>query len=146
VSSAADGFNPDQSECSVLGVGIDLVDIERLRAALVRQPSLRHRLFTDHELELAQNNPAAQNDSAAQLAMFFAAKESVMKALGRGMSSMDFTEIELQSTQLAQQMLQLSGRAAALAAEVGVESWQLTMTHTTVMAQALVLGLGNSHT
>lgn len=136
----------------MLGVGIDLVDIERLRAALVRQPSLRHRLFTDHELELAQNNPvaqnnpAAQNDPAAQLAMFFAAKESVMKALGRGMSSMDFTEIELQSTQLAQQMLQLSGRAAALAAEVGVDSWQLTMTHTAEMAQALVLGLGNSHT
>ncbi|CAB4764545.1 unannotated protein [freshwater metagenome] len=124
----------------MLGVGIDLVEIERLRAALARQPSLRHRLFTDHELELAQSDPAVQ------LAMFFAAKESVMKVLGRGMSSMDFTEIELQSTQSSEQMLQLSGRAAVRAAQVGVESWQLTMTHTTEMAQALVLGLAHPRT
>ena len=136
----------------MLGVGIDLVEIERLRAALVRQPSLRHRLFTDHELELAQSDPAVPSDPAlpsdpaVQLAMFFAAKESVMKVLGRGMSSMDFTEIELQSTQSSEQMLQLSGRAAVRAAQVGVESWQLTMTHTTEMAQALVLGLAHPRT
>ena len=69
-----------------------------------------------------------------------------MKVLGRGMSSMDFTEIELQSTQSSEQMLQLSGRAAVRAAQVGVESWQLTMTHTTEMAQALVLGLAHPRT
>ena len=131
----------DLPEGSIRGVGIDLVQISRLDAALIRQPSLQQRLFTAREYESAHSPTDGQVEPAAQLAMFFAAKESVMKALGRGIDSMAFTEIEVRRATENVWGLNLSGRAALLAAEVGVETWHLSMAHTASMAQALVLGL-----
>lgn len=126
---------------SIRGVGIDLVQISRLDAALTRQPSLQQRLFTTQEHESAHSLTAGQVEPVAQLAMFFAAKESVMKALGRGIDSMAFTEIEVRRATDNPWGLNLSGRAALLAGQVGVNTWHLSMTYTPAMAQALVLGL-----
>jgi holo-[acyl-carrier protein] synthase len=126
---------------SIRGVGIDLVQISRLDAALARQPSLQQRLFTTREYESAHSLTAGQVEPVAQLAMFFAAKESVMKALGRGIDSMAFTEIEIGRATDTPWGLTLSGRAALLAGQVGVKTWHLSMTYTPAMAQALVLGL-----
>ena len=126
---------------SIRGVGIDLVQISHLDAALTRQPSLQQRLFTTREYESAHSLTAGQVEPVAQLAMFFAAKESVMKTLGRGLDSMAFTEIEIGRTTDSSWGLTLSGRAALLAGQVGVNTWHLSMTYTPAMAQALVLGL-----
>jgi len=130
-----------QPQSLVFGVGIDLVQVDRLSAALVRQPSLRYRLFTSQEWGFAHRSNAGADDSSAQLAMFFAAKESVMKALGRGMNSMGFTEIEVQVGLQNQSRLHLSGRAAQRATELGIESWQLSLARTELMAQAVVIAL-----
>ena len=75
----------------VVGVGTDLVDVDRVRRALERRPGLRTRLFTESEWAYATRH----RDPHPHLAARFAAKEAVMKALGRGMSSMGFAEIEV---------------------------------------------------
>ena len=122
----------------VLGVGTDLVDVERVRRALERQPGLRTRLFTESEWDYA----ARHRDPHPHLAARFAAKEAVMKALGRGMSSMGFAEIEVRRDEHGAPSVALHGAAAHAAAAAGVAEWHLSLTHTDALAQAVAVAVG----
>ncbi|MFN7148361.1 MAG: holo-ACP synthase [Microthrixaceae bacterium] len=124
----------------VLGLGTDLVEVERMRRALDRQPGLRTRLFTVDEWDYA----ARHHDPHPHLAARFAAKEAVMKALGRGMSSMGFAEIEVTRSSAGVPAVRLSGSAATIARESGVTGWHLSLTHTDLMAQAVAIAVGDT--
>ena len=113
-----------------MGVGIDLLEIERLERALARQPRLAQRLFTDAELEYA----AARGRPAQHLAARFCAKEAVAKALGLG--GWAFRDVEVVATEGAP-VVRLTGAPAARAAGREV-SLSLTHTHTTAAAVAVV--------
>jgi holo-[acyl-carrier protein] synthase len=126
----------------VLGLGTDLVEVERMRGALARQPGLRTRLFTADEWDYA----ARHRDPHPHLAARFAAKEAVMKALGRGMSSMGFAEIEVARSAEGVPSVRLSGSAASIAAASGVTAWHLSLTHTDLMAQAVAIAIGAATT
>ena len=123
----------------VLGVGTDLVDVDRVRRALERRPGLRSRLFTDDEWAYAERH----RDPHPHLAARFAAKEAVMKALGRGMSSMSFAEIEVCRDEQGAPSVALHGAAASVAAESGVRRWHLSLTHTDALAQAVAVAVGD---
>ncbi len=129
---------PDGVVPGILGVGTDLVDVDRVRRALERQPGLRTRLFTGSEWDYA----ARHSDPHPHLAARFAAKEAVMKALGAGMSSMGFAEIEVVRAASGAPSLLLSGAAGERADVAGVTSWHLSMTHTASMAQAVAIAVG----
>lgn len=116
-------------------VGTDLVEVDDLRRALERHPGLRNRLFTDAEWEYASSH----RDPLPHLAARFAAKEAVMKALGRGMDSMSFVDIEVVRGAHGAPGVVLSGRALALATTRGDLQWSLSLTHTRTMAHAMVL-------
>ena len=123
----------------VLGVGTDLVDVDRVRAALDRQERLRDRLFTPAEWEYS----ARHRDPMPHLAARFAAKESVMKALGHGMEHMSFHEIEVvRDERTGAPAVLLHGRAAEVASRAGVHGWRLSLTHTSSLAQAVAIALG----
>jgi holo-[acyl-carrier-protein] synthase len=124
----------------VIGVGLDLVDIERFRAVLVRQPALRERLFTGDELALA----AARLDPVPALAVRFAAKEAVMKALGVGLGAFAFHDVEVQRATSGAPSLVLRGSASVLAADHGVREWKVSLSHTAHVAEAVVIALGES--
>ena len=100
------------------GVGFDLTDAHRLAASLARRPGLAERLFTEAEREALE---ARRGDPLAAAGRF-AAKEAVMKALGRGVDAISFTDIEVDSER---GLVRLSGRAASRAAELGVVEWSL---------------------
>jgi holo-[acyl-carrier protein] synthase len=122
----------------VAGVGTDLVEVERVRAALERRDGLRQRLFTEREWAYA----ARHRDPVPHLAARFAAKESVMKALGHGMEHMSFHEIEVvRDDRSGAPAVQLHGRAAEVAAATGVGGWHLSLTHTSSLAQAVAIAL-----
>jgi holo-[acyl-carrier protein] synthase len=118
----------------VIGVGIDLVDIERFREVLDRRPTLRQRLFTADELALADG----RIDPIPALAARFAAKEAVMKALGVGLGAFSFHEVEVLSLESGAPDLRVTGAAAALAGERGVRSWRISLSHSVAMAGAVV--------
>jgi holo-[acyl-carrier protein] synthase len=122
----------------IRGLGTDLVEIERFRLALQRRSSLPARLFTDAEQAYAYEH----HDPVSRLAVRFGAKEAVMKALGAGLGSFAFREVEVVRDDRGAPSLVLHGAAAALAEERGVRAWQVSLTHTDVTAMAVVLALG----
>jgi len=121
----------------VIGIGVDLVEVDRMRAAVTRTPGLVHRLFTAGEQAYAQ----AAADPAERYAVRFAAKEAVMKALGVGLGAVNWHDIEVVRTSTGAPELNITGRALVLADEAGVTRWKLTMTHTATMAEAIAVAL-----
>ncbi len=124
----------------VIGIGVDLVDIERFRRSLERTPSMRTRLFTD--VELAYVAPKA--DPVPSLAARFAAREAVMKSLGVGLGAFDFHEAWVERASSGRPSLVLAGRAAELADRAGVVRWHISLTHSDVMAAAYVIADGGA--
>jgi|SRR5881392_3933929 holo-[acyl-carrier protein] synthase len=115
------------------GLGLDLVDIERLERALERRPRLAERLFTALELDYA----AGRRRPARHLAVRFAAKEAAIKALGTPVGP---RQVEVLGGGTVPPRLALHGRAAQLALERGVEL-QVALTHTDETAAAVVLAV-----
>ncbi len=115
------------------GIGLDLVDIDRLERALERRPRLAERLFTRLELDYA----AGHRRPARHLAVRFAAKEAAIKALGSPVAP---RLVEVTGGGNAPPRLALHGRAAELAAERGVRL-QVALTHTDGTAAAVVLAV-----
>jgi holo-[acyl-carrier protein] synthase len=122
----------------ILGIGVDDVDVERMRRSLDRTPTLEGRLFTDGERAYAASSQPAM--AAQRLAARFAAKEAVLKALGVGLGACGFHDIEVvRDVDSGAPSLALHGPAADLAAERGVGRWHLSLTHTDTMATAFVV-------
>jgi holo-[acyl-carrier protein] synthase len=121
-----------------LGLGTDLVEIDRFRLALDRRAGLPERLFSDEERAYAFRH----RDPAPSLAARFAAKEAVMKALGVGLWKFKLRDVEVARRTGGAPELVLYGKAAALASERGVASWHLSLTHSDSMAMAVAVALG----
>jgi len=122
----------------VIGVGIDLVDVDRFRASLARTPSMRTRMFTEAERAYAD----AASDPAERYAARFAAKEAAMKALGVGLGAFGFHDVAVAREDGGRPSLVVVGAAEVLAVELGVVGWQLSLTHTATSAGAVVVALG----
>lgn len=121
---------------AVGAIGVDLVDIARMAAALDRTPALADRLFTDRE----RVTSTGRSRSASSLAARFAAKEAVAKALGvpRGM---DWHHCEILSDDDGRPMLTVSGSVAAAARGQGIGRFRLSLTHDAGIALAVVVAL-----
>ena len=115
----------------IVGVGIDVVDVTRFGATLRRTPALRDRLFTPAEREMALNSQAAR----------FAAKEALAKALGAP-SGLRWTDAEVYVEPSGQPRLRVTGTVAARAAELGVKSWHISLSHDAGVASAVVVAEG----
>jgi len=113
----------------VTGVGIDLLEIDRLERALQRHPRLAERLFTEAEREYA----AARARPGRHLAARFAAKEAVVKALGLS-GGFGLREIEIVAGEPP--TVRLSGRAAVVA---GARRVDVSLTHSRDNAAAVAI-------
>ncbi|HJP16582.1 MAG TPA: holo-ACP synthase [Acidimicrobiales bacterium] len=121
----------------MIGIGVDLVDVDRFRHSLTRTPGLRDRLFLPEEQEYSER----QSDPTERYAARFAAKEAVLKALGLGLGSVSFQDIEIVHTVSGEPALRLHSKAIDIASEAGVEKWLLTLTHTHRTAAAVAVAL-----
>lgn len=119
----------------MIGIGVDVVDIERFRRSLERTPSMRTRLFT--AVELAYVAPKA--DPVPSLAARFAAREAVMKALGLGLGAFGFHDVWVERTEAGVPSLALAGSAAQIAEQAGVRRWHVSLTHSDLVAVAYVI-------
>ncbi|PWJ55435.1 holo-[acyl-carrier protein] synthase [Quadrisphaera granulorum] len=119
----------------IVGVGIDVVGVERFGRTLERTPALRTRLFTPAERDLPLESLAAR----------FAAKEAVAKALGAP-QGLAWHDAEVEKSPSGRPVLRVSGTVAAAAAALGVTSWHVSLTHDAGVASAVVVaeGLGQA--
>lgn len=113
---------------AVVGVGIDVVDVDRFAAALERTPALRGRLFTAHEVTRPLNSLAAR----------FAAKEALAKALGapRGMA---WHDAEIVNEDSGRPWFDVRGTVAAQVEAVGARSIHVSLSHDAGIASAMVV-------
>lgn len=116
---------------ATLQVGVDIIEIARVEASLRRYGDLfRRRVYTQHELlETGERGPS--------LAARFAAKEAAIKALGT--SAIALHEVEVVRPLGSRPELRLHGRAAARAAELGVQEIALSLSHSRDFAVAMVV-------
>jgi holo-[acyl-carrier protein] synthase len=121
----------------VIGIGTDLVDLDRFRVVLARTPGLVDRLFTAAEQAYAQE----RTDPTERLGGRFAAKEAALKAMGVGLGAARFRDIEVVRAESGAPSLAVHGTAAARAAGLGVGGWLVTISHTDHVAQAVVVAL-----
>ena len=122
----------------VLGLGTDLIEIERVQASIDRfGDRFLERLFTPGEIAFCLRK---KRHAAESFAARFAAKEAGAKALGTGISrGVGWKEIEVRREPGERPTLHLSGRAAERAAAMGVRRLQLSLTHSKTVALAVVV-------
>jgi holo-[acyl-carrier protein] synthase len=113
---------------TVLGVGIDVVDIARFGETLERTPAMRERLFTETERERP----------LASLAARFAAKEALAKALGAP-SGMGWLDAEVVNEPSGNPRLDITGSVLARADAMGVARVHVSLSHDAGIASAVVV-------
>jgi len=121
----------------IAGIGLDLVDVDRMRRFLGRtgERGLR-RVFTSHERDYC----ARHADPVPSLAARFAAKEAFFKALGTGWGEGGaLAEVEVRRGPTGDPELHVTGRAAETYAAAGAPPVHVTLTHTRTTAAAVVI-------
>jgi holo-[acyl-carrier protein] synthase len=121
----------------IVGVGIDVVPVERFAESLRRTPTLASRLFTAAE----QLTDRGGRRSAESLAARFAAKEALAKALGAP-GNLRWTDAEVVTDQFGRPHLEVRDTVAARAAQLGVTRWHVSLSHDGGIASATVIAEG----
>ena len=119
----------------MIGVGVDVVEIERFRRSLERTPSMRTRVFVPSELA----DVGGRVDPVPALAARFAAREAVMKSLGVGLGAFGFHDAWVERAESGAPSIVVTGAAAELAAAAGVTRWHLSLSHVESVAIAYVV-------
>jgi len=119
----------------ILRTGVDLVEIDRFTSAFQRyEGRFLQRLFTSTEL-------AENGKNMASLAARFAAKEAVTKVFGTGIGRVTWHDIEIRRGSLGEPVLHLYGTAERMAAEMHLDTWSLSLSHTQSHAIAFVVAM-----
>jgi holo-[acyl-carrier protein] synthase len=118
----------------IVGVGIDVVPVERFASSLQRTPGLAERLFTQAERLTAAGSPRTPESLAAR----FAAKEALAKALGAP-GGMLWHDAEVQVDAHGRPSLIVRGTVAARAELLGVRHWHVSLSHDGGIASATVI-------
>jgi holo-[acyl-carrier protein] synthase len=119
----------------VPGIGVDVVDVERMKFALERTPRIRHRLFTEAEIAYCEKFRFAERHYAGR----WAAKEAVTKALGCGLIQWNGVEVIRRPRQAPS--VRISGKIQRFADMVGVreEDLSISITHSELSAVAVAV-------
>ena len=121
----------------IRGLGVDIVEIDRMALALGRHPRMKERVFSEGERAYCD----ARSRPEVHYALRFAAKEAVLKALGTGFSGMRFRDVEVARDDRGRPVPVLHGRARELADEIGVSEMHLSLsfTQSTAVASAVAI-------
>lgn len=127
----------------VLAVGVDMVEVARIQRALEDSrigQRFRNRVYTEKEIQYCEKKRRGKYLSYAGR---FAAKEAVMKALGRGWSSeISWLNIEVLPLPGGKPEVHLRNKTSAFARQLGIQHLSLSITHTERYAMAYVIAQG----
>ncbi|HEX8092624.1 holo-ACP synthase [Jatrophihabitans sp.] len=121
----------------IIGVGIDVVPVARFEVASARTSQLVERLFTRTERFTAHG----VQRTAESLAARFAAKEAAAKAMGSP-GGMSWHDAQVVVDDSGRPSLVVEGTVAAKAAELGIRTWHLSLSHDGGVASAIVIAEG----
>jgi holo-[acyl-carrier protein] synthase len=121
-----------------MAVGIDIIEIERVRKVLERHPErFLRRVYTPEEVAFCRGR-------VSELAARFSAKEAVMKALGTGARGLAWREIEILPNRRGKPLVYLHGQAKLRAETIGLRGVDVSLTHDADLAIAAVVGMAES--
>jgi holo-[acyl-carrier protein] synthase len=112
----------------IVGIGVDLVDVARFETAIANTPKLKDRLFTDGEKSLNSYSLAAR----------FAAKEALMKAVGKA-QGLSFQEVQVVKDEFGKPSFELFGTSEKTVLAKGIANLHLSLSHDGQMAIAYVI-------
>jgi len=117
--------------------GVDLIELIRVEGAIQRHGNqFLERIYTSKEIDQFKDN-------LESLAVRFAAKEAVSKALGSGIGNVNWQEIEILRDDMDAPVLNLHGKALQRAELLGFRNWSVSLSHTDRYAVAFVVALGD---
>lgn len=126
---------------TVVGLGIDMVEMSELQASILDRPRMPARVFTRRELAYCRGKAVPGEHFAAR----FAAKEAAFKALGTGWTGrVRWLDAEVVATPGLPPELMIRGALAKRASELGVTELRLSLTHSGAYAAAVVVALARS--
>mgnify|MGYP003552405354 FL=1 len=118
----------------IIGIGVDIVDVERFKWMLRRTPATMERTLTPAET----HDGSGRARPAESLAARFAAKEAVVKALG-DVGELRPLECEVQTADSGRPVLRLLGKLKELSDELGITDWHVSLAHDGGQAIAYVI-------
>lgn len=121
----------------ILGTGVDIVSVDRVRRVLARQRArFTERVFTPEEQEYCNTH----RDPAPHYAVRFAAKEALLKALGTGWTGgIRWIDVEVRREEGKAPVIRIHGEAARIAAEMEVRAIHVSLSHSDENAVATVV-------
>ena len=109
----------------IIGIGVDIIEIARIKEAVELNASFIEKLFSKNEIEYLQT----RNLRAEYIAGRFAAKEAVSKALGTGFRGFNMKDIEVDRNSLGKPMISLKGKARQIAEKNGNYKMHISISH-----------------
>lgn len=122
---------------SSLSIGIDVVDIDRIRQVMERRPRFAEKYFHPEEIELLSK----KKDFYRHLAGRFAAKEAVVKAMGTGFSGFSLKEIIILNDSKGRPIVKLEGKALEVSKSLGIEEFAVSISFSRSNAVASAVAL-----
>ena len=120
----------------ILGIGVDIAEVERIKRSISGGDHFKKRVFT----EVEQNYCDSNKNSAESYAARYAAKEAFFKALGTGWrGELKFTDLEVVNNELGKPIVHLHNEAQRMAKEMGVKSVHISLSHTKETAIAYLI-------
>lgn len=118
-------------------IGVDIIEIERIERALARWGGrFLKRVYTPAEVAYSRGR-------VSELAVRFAAKEAVSKALGTGMQGISWREIEILGDERGKPLVHLHGQAQARAEYLGLTELDVSLSHSCENAVAMAVAMGD---
>jgi holo-[acyl-carrier protein] synthase len=120
----------------VAGVGIDIVEVERIAESIGKGHGFKQMVFSQKEIAYCDKQANSYQHYAAR----FAAKEAFFKAMGIGWATgTSFNEIEVVNDENGKPIVQLLGETAQYASGLGINKILVSLSHTKTMATAVVI-------
>lgn len=126
-----------ESEDEMKGLGVDIIEIERIKDAILKHQRFKKRFFTENEINYCEDHQSPWPYYAAR----FAAKEAVVKALGTGFRGFKWTDIEITKDELGKPEVLLHNKAQSLLEEFQIKKIMISISHSRdyAVAQAIAI-------